>query len=276
MKENIRFIKRMNSILEDVDPSVFSYDESEFWMVQSPYEYIEFYAIQNKLQNTYIALKLARGLHDGGHRKLSVLKDGAYYRLPYLIHPLLVTRMLVDIHVPLPHDEEDILLAASLCHDMIEDIGFEDGGKELYKLYHLDPRVYETVRYVSKRYDFTEEDEKQFFHNIETHELALMIKLSDRGNNVEDLYNMSFSKVHEYIGETKKFFIPMCDYALEHYHDRVHSFVILKDKIVLLTSVAQILVDRYAEKQKVLQNEIDELRNENERLRKEWKELWED
>lgn len=271
-----QFRKQVQDILDGIGPEILSYDESEFWMIQGPYEYIEFYVAEKGLLNTSIALPLARGLHNGTHRKSSIKKDGVSYRLPYLIHPLLVCRMLVDMQIPISKEEEDILLAAALCHDMIEDIPFEHHGEELMTLYHLDRRVYETVKYVSKRRDFTEEEEKEFFHQIETHFLALFVKLSDRGNNVEDLYNMSTWKVHEYVEETRKYFFPMCNYAKTHYPDLLASFEILEDKIANLTRVAEILVDRYNQLEKELNQQLEELMEENARLRAEWKQLWEE
>lgn len=269
-----QFRQRILSIQEEIGLDVFSYDESEFWMVQSPYEYIEFYALDNNLINTAIALPLARGMHNGTHRKSTITKHGKTYRVPYVIHPLMVCRMLLDIQIPISKEEEDILLAAALCHDMIEDIPFPDHGKELYTRFHLDKRVYDTVKLLSKRKDFTEEEEKAFFHEIETHPLALLIKLSDRGNNVEDLYNMSNWKVHEYVDETRKFFFPMCDYGIEHFPEIHSSLVILGDKIRCLTETSEILVDRYHALEAELLSELEALQKENEQLRQEWKELW--
>lgn len=269
-----QFRQRVLSIQEEIGLDVFTYDESEFWMVQSPYEYIEFYALDNNLINTAIALPLARGMHNGTHRKSTITKHGMTYRVPYVIHPLMVCRMLLDIQIPISKEEEDILLAAALCHDMIEDIPFPDHGKELYTRFHLDKRVYDTVKLLSKRKDFTEEEEKAFFHEIETHPLALLIKLSDRGNNVEDLYNMSNWKVHEYVDETRKFFFPMCDYGIEHFPEIHSSLVILGDKIRCLTETSEILVDRYHALEAELLSELEALQKENEQLRQEWKELW--
>lgn len=270
-----QFQKQVETLLQDIDPQELAYDTSEFWMIQPIYEYIYYYSIQNQLPNTYIALQLARGFHDGVHRKLSIIKDGKAYRLPYLIHPLQVCRMLIDIQIPLSHEDLDVVLASALCHDMIEDCDFPEHGKEMYKKYHLDKKVYETVKYVSKRKDFTEEEERAHFHDIESHELALLVKLSDRGNNVEDLYNMSLWKVHEYVGETNKFFLPMCEYALEHYPVLARSFEVLQDKIVTLTSAALILVDRYSDEELRLQEEVEMLKKENDLLRVQWKEYWE-
>lgn len=274
-EERKQFRTRVKAALADISQDILAYNEEEFWMIQSPYEYIEYYAVENQLFNTAIALPLARGLHNGTYRKSSVMKNNVHYKLPYVIHCLIVTRILLDINISLSKEEQDILLAASLCHDMIEDIPFLQGGTELYTRFHLDPRVYHTVKLVSKRHDFTPEEERDFFHHIESDKLALLVKLSDRSHNVEDLYNMSVWKVHEYIDETKHFFIPMCKYGLAHYPELWMAIEILEDKIMSLTSASVILVDRYEERQQELQRQVDVLKEENARLREEFNALWE-
>lgn len=274
MKEKIDFLNSIRTEISDIDSQVFDYDKSEFWMIRWPYEYVEFYVLSNRLRNASIALPLARGLHDGTHRKASVTKDGKSFRLPYVIHCLLVCRMLVDLKVPLSHEEEDIMLAAALCHDMIEDLHFDNGGRELYTKYHLDPRVYEVVKLVSKRKDFTLEEEKEHFRMIQENKLAILVKLSDRSHNVEDLYNRSAWKVHEYIGETRNYFLPMCEYGLAHYPELRQIIEILKDKIVSLTQVSEILVNRCEAREEELLLELNALKEENERLRSEYTELW--
>lgn len=275
MNKSTEFRNTINTVLQGFDPELLSYDESEFWMIRSTYDYIEFYALNNGLYNTAIALPLARGLHNGSHRKSSIIKNGVSYRLPYVIHCLRVCRMLADIQIPLPREEEDIVLAAALCHDMIEDIPFLDHGKELYTKFHMDKRVYDTVKQVSKRKDFTPEEEAAFFHGIESNKLALLVKLSDRSNNVEDLYNMSTWKVHEYIRETESFFHPMCTYGLAHYPELAQSIELLQDKIIGLTQASMILVDRCEEREQELLRRYETVKAENERLHKQFQALWE-
>lgn len=274
-QEQIAFQKRLKSILNEMEPETFVYDDREYWMIQQPYEYIEFYAAEKCLMNASIALPLARGIHNGAHRKSSITRDGNSYRLPYVIHCLLVCRMLIDLQLPLSSEEEDLVLASALCHDMVEDIPFPHQGKELYECYHLDKRVYETVKKVSKRKDFTLEEEQAHFRGIQEDKLALLVKLADRGNNVEDLYNMSVWKIHEYIAETRRYFIPMSLYGIEHYPDVINAIFILKDKMELLTGVAEVMVDRHEEQKAELVEQIKHLRVENEALRTEWKRLWE-
>ena len=269
-----QFQEKVNHMLGKIDPEILSYNEEEFWMVQPAYEYVEFFATRKELLNTAIALPLARGLHDGDYRKSTVVKGDRTYRMPYLIHPLMVCKMLIELRIPLSDNELDILLAAALCHDMIEDIPFLEHGKELVIQFHLDARVYDTVKAVSKRRDFTEEEERAHFRGIAENKLAALIKLSDRGNNVEDLYNMSAWKIHEYAGETKKYLFPICDYGKEHYPEIAKAFIVLEDKMRCLTEAAELLVDRYEEEEESLQKQIEALRAENASLREEWKSLW--
>lgn len=260
---------QLKDILSSIDENVLSYDESEYWMYSDVYEYIEDYALENELLNTLIALNLVRGLHDGAHRKLKVKKDGVEYRLPYVIHPLLVTRMLLDMRIEFSKDEEDILYAGALCHDILEDIKFEKGGLELVEDFHLDNRVLEVVRLMTKRYDFTPVEEKEFFNNIASNKFSALIKLSDRGNNVEDSYNMSVWKIHEYIDETNKYFIPIDFYAKRMFPELYPYLKILEDKIVVLTSLALTLVDRYDSEEKELKTKLENLKEENNRLNEE-------
>ena len=132
MKERIAFRKKVEEFLETLDQETLAYNKNEYWMIYSAYEFLEYYAFENRLWNTCIALPLARGLHDGGHRKLTVSKNGKSYPLPYVIHPMQVCRHLINLHIPIDKDVEDILLATALCHDMIEDIPFPEHGTELY------------------------------------------------------------------------------------------------------------------------------------------------
>lgn len=274
MAINREFQEKVQLILEDIDPDTLDYDQSEYWMIQSAYEYVEYYAIQNELLNTAIALPLARGLHNGDHRKSALVKGDITYRLPYIIHPLIVCKMLMELQIPLSHDEQDILFASALCHDMIEDIPFMDHGKELMIQYHLHKNVYETVLTVTKRKDFTKEEEQEHFRKIAENKLAMLIKLSDRGNNVEDLYNMSAKKVHEYVAETHEYLFPISEYGKEHYPEIRQAIQILEDKMKCLTSAAKALVNHYEEQERILSKRIENLRKENEELRNTWKSLW--
>ena len=267
MTERAIFQNKVNEILSQINPEILAYDESEFWMIERRYVYVENYAYDHQLLNTAIALPLVRGLHDGGHRKSPMIRDGVAYKIPYVIHCLMVCRMLIDLQLPISREEEDIALASALCHDLIEDIPFENHGWEMVTDFHLDPRVYETVKTLSKRKDFTEEEHRAYFRGIQEDPLAVLVKLADRGNNVEDLYNMSIWKTHEYVGETRECIFPMYTYAREHFPELNGSLTILYEKMKTLTQVAEILVNRYEDQDRHMNEKLVKLREENERLR---------
>lgn len=262
--------EKLKAALSEIPEELLAYNEDEYWMYSYVYDYLSYYARSKELLNTAVALRVSRALHNGKYRKSVISRDGNDYRLPYIIHPLLVTRMLADLNLPVLAEDEDILLASALCHDTIEDVEFENGGRELYEIYGLDKRVYENVKAVSKRYDFTEQEEKDFFHNIESSWITLLVKLCDRGQNVEDMYNMSLWKIHEYIDETVKFFLPMCKYGLEYYPHLFHPITILQDKINLLTSISAYLADSFDERIRSLKEDIEVLSRENEMLKNSW------
>lgn len=276
METRKAFMTRVNAHLEQIDPKKLLYNENEFWLIQGTYEYLECYAVEHRLFNTAIALPLARGLHNGVYRKFGVKKGGATYQLPYFIHCLMVCRMLADIHPDVSSQEEDWLLAAALCHDLIEDIPFENGGTELMTEFHLDREVYETVKLVSKRSDFTREEEEQYFDAIQKNYLALMVKLADRGNNVEDLYNMSRKKMAEYLEETERYFFPMSDYGIQNYPKLKMAIHILHDKITILTTASKIMIAKLDAQNQILQEQRDKLKLENIKLREEWRVMWEE
>lgn len=267
MADKTVFSQRVKQALDAIDKDYLSYDKSEFWMIERRYQYVKNYAMEKQLYNTSIALPLVRGLHDGAHRKGTVLLEGEPHRMPYVIHCLMVCRMLIDLQLPLSKEDEDILLASALCHDVIEDIDLPEHGKEIYLKFGMDPRVYDTVLLVSKRKDFTEEEHQIYFRKIAENRLSLLIKLSDRGNNVEDLYNMKIWKIHEYIGETRTYFYSMCDYGAEHFPELETGIEMLREKMLTLTETAEIFADRLESREKKLRGQLEVLQAENQRLK---------
>ncbi len=261
------FMQHIKEILSEIDPEVLSYKEEEFWLYERYYDYVKRYAAERRLTYTAIALQLVRGLHDGAYRKFTVVKDGVSYRMPYIIHCLKICSTLIDLQVPLEIEDEDTMLASALCHDLIEDNSFPNGGTELYTDYHLTREIYQTVKTLSKRRDYTPEEYDAYFQRIQEDPLALLVKLADRENNVEDLYNMSLWKVHEYVTETREKIFPMCAYAKLHYPFIRSAFVILEDKMKNLTEIAEVLVGRYEEQDERMLARLKVLEEENLRLR---------
>lgn len=267
MESIFAFRKRVASQLEAIDPHVLNYDTEEFWMIRAHYEFLEYYAEKHRYYNMALALPLVRGLHNGVYRKSPIMRNGMPHRPPYVIHCLTVCKMLADLWLPISDEEKDVLLAAALCHDTIEDCSFEKGGRELFEDFGMDEQVYQVVKLVSKRKDFTLEEEKAFFHGIESNKLSLLIKLSDRGHNVTDLYNMSERKIEEYISETRTYFLPMCEYARMHYPELNIVTEIMQDQLIVLTKTAETLAEQHIQRKKNLMKELQILRAENKQLR---------
>lgn len=270
METLAEFRQRVTDSLARISSEYLSYNEEEYWMIRSPYEFIEHYAEKHRLFNTAIALPLARGLHNGSYRKTPMIRGGVGHRPPYVIHCLTVTKMLADMWLPISKEEEDLLLAASLLHDSLEDVAFPEDGREFMTQFSLDPKVYETVKTVTKRKDFTLEEEQAFFRHINENRDALLIKLSDRGHNVTDLYSMSQAKIREYITETRTYFMPMCEYAREHYPELEPVIEIMQDQLVCLTKTVEMTAEIHEERQAQMNKDLKALTRENERLRAKW------
>lgn len=190
-----------------------------------------------------------------------------------MIHCLLVCRALIDLQLPMTSEEEDVLFASALCHDIIEDVELPENGRELITVFGLDPQVYEIVKILSKRKDFTEEEHLAYFDGIVKNKYALLIKLADRSNNVEDLYNMKTWKINEYVDETRERIFPMCGQGIDLYDDLAPSIQILWEKMVSLTEMAEILAERYDKRERELVQRIAELQNEQISLRAELREM---
>lgn len=77
--------------------------------VESMYTYLKGYAMGRKLPDTIKALAFARELH-----KDQLRKDGQ----PYIVHPLTMACHAITIGL-----DDDVIIAACLLHDVVEDCG---------------------------------------------------------------------------------------------------------------------------------------------------------
>jgi len=223
-----------------------SYNLEEEFLYNKTYLFIKGYATGKKLQNTLKALPLARQLHNGQYRKGSVLIDNKSYQLPYILHCLKVCSTLISLSLPLNHEEEDILLSASLLHDTLEDAldKLPREGKEFTEDYGFPKEVYEIVKLLSKNTGATQEELDHYFNQIKENKLALLIKLSDRSHNVETLYTMKVEKIHKYTNETRVWIYPLCAYGKAHYPELSNGITILKSKILSLTEATEVVMEK--------------------------------
>lgn len=245
-------------------PIIESYNVDEEYLYIKPYLFIKGMAVEGNYVNTLKALPLARKFHDGQYRKGLAKVNGKMVSLPYVLHVLKVCSTLVNLkqQLPMTHDELDILYTCALLHDSIEDADqyFPKGGIELVTDYGFPEEVFEIVSMLSKYSGADEFELSNYFNKIKKNKIALLIKMSDRSHNVEDLYNMKIEKLHKYVTETRQYIYPLSSYAKQNYPELSNGVTLLKSKIVSLTESTETIVDLYEEKLKEKDEEIKALK----------------
>ena len=189
-----------------------NYDHEEEFMYIKTYMFIKGYALAKNMTYTSRALPLARYIHNGQHRKGTVLIGTEKRQLPYIMHVLKVASTLLSLSLPFDNHEMDILISAALLHDAIED-GKNIDIHELMKQYGLPDDIWKIIQLLTKHKGATEEELQVYFDAIKKNKFAMLVKLSDRSHNVEDLYNMKADKLHKYVKETRKFIYPIASYG---------------------------------------------------------------
>lgn len=200
------------------------------------YMFIKGFAVGKNLNQTLIALAIARHFHDGQYRK-----GGD----PYICHPLKVCSNLIGLGI-----DDDITLAASLLHDVLEDCQdkLPYGGNELVTEYGVDPEVIRLVSLLSKESGLDEHALSLYFDRIKKDPKALLIKLSDRMHNSSSLYEFTLQKMRVQIEETYKFLIPMASYGKRYYPKYTNALTILKNSILSLNTSMDIMLQKIEEK----------------------------
>jgi len=216
-------MKKQAVLIQPSNVHLDSWDES--------YLFIKGYAIAKEMRNTLIALSVASQFHANQKRK-----GGA----PYLIHPLEVTSYLINLGI-----DDDITCAASILHDVVEDCNIKDPYKELSKKYDLSKQVIDVVLLLTKTKDYKKgtNSEKEYYDNIKKDKRAIIIKLSDRANNLSTVDVFTKEKMIEYVNETKNLIYPLCKYAKEYYPELSNAVTIIKYQIVSICETIESLYD---------------------------------
>lgn len=178
-------------------------------------------AIAREMKNTYIALSVAMQLHSG-----QVRKSGE----PYIIHPLLVCKSLINLHI-----NDDITCAAALLHDVKEDCKLNE--QQTYELlcdkYGLNKEVAYLVVLLSKEENYKEYDpnEDAYYAEIKKDPRALIIKIADRAHNLSTIDAFTKHKMISYVKETKTHSYDLCKYGKAYYPDYSNAITIFKYQI---------------------------------------------
>lgn len=212
--------------------------------------FIKGFAVALELEQTLIALAVARKMHYGQTRK-----DGT----PYIMHPLKVCSTLINYGV-----KDDATLAAALLHDVIEDCKdkLPFGGQELMTEYGVSQEVYDIITLLSKESGLDQYELSLYFDKIRKHPKAAVVKLSDRFHNSQTLYTFNHDKLLKYIKETEDFIIPMASYCKYKYPWWTNLFSILKTNIYSLNHAMNVTIGIYDKKIESLEEEITGLNDQ--------------
>lgn len=258
------FQVQTEALLNRIDPQILREEISE--QDAALYAYEANYAAQRELKNTAIALPLVRYLTAHAAESEASRFHVAAAHAAYFRHAMMVTQMLIDLHIPLPPEEEDWLLSAAICHILPENIEMPHLEEDLLH-WQLAPETAQIVRTVFWEDNSSGSKQRSYYDRIQTNKLALMLKLADRSNLVEQLYGISGWTARSHIQETKAFFFPMCVYAKEWYPELIAPISVMMEKMRCLMEVAEILLSRYEAREASLSHEILELQEENATLR---------
>lgn len=216
----------------------------ERWEME--FNFIRGYATINRLRNTLIALSLAVKYHEGEFRD-----EGE----PYIIHPLMVCKTLILLNIErvirewYPTEESysirhkcDVMYAAAILHDVIEDCNLPNNGKEIVDVYNIDKEVWKVVILLTKPSKKQSYNPKIYFGNISKDWKATLIKIADRANNCSTMEVFKEERMQKYILETQEYIYPLCTQGKILYPEFSNPITILKNLIVsICESIASIL-----------------------------------
>lgn len=184
----------------------------------------------------------------------------------YFDHAVAIAWMIMDLMLPLSKEEEDCMLAAAVCHILPERFKDIDIYNEC-RIIGLDERIPNIISLITRQDGMDEEQTALHYENLKKDKLALIIRLVDRSNLIGYLHGMSKLEAKAYINETKKYFLPICIYAKEHYPQIQGQISIVMEKMRTLLQVMEILFAKYEIEENALNDEILSLTEENSRLR---------
>ena len=234
--------------LRPINPQI---SEEEMRDYGEMYFFIKGYAMGKKYYRTLTALAVGRICHMGQKRRLVIDEKGEEVMHPYFRHCLSVCSFLIALDLSMTDDMLDIMYAAALLHDTIEDCKMTgENGEGLLDM-GIPMEVVEKVRLLSKQSGADEYALSEYFNEIKKDPITLMIKLADRLDNTDTLYTFkTLTKMKKYITETETWVLPLCTYGKEHYPYLSNAITILKSGIrVNIATIRAILHGLMASKE---------------------------
>ena len=129
----------------------------------------------------------------------------------YLVH---LMRVYVFLSALCDDIDEDTL-AASLLHDVKEDVPeIKNNPELLMSKYGFSKDVFHLVNLLTK---IKGGDTTEYYKKLRTDYRAILVKLSDRVNNVSTMDVFDEKRIRKYIKETNEHVIPLCQYAYNQF-----------------------------------------------------------
>ena len=186
------------------------------------------------LEETYKALQYMRQQHAGQFRKRSKY---SVEKVLYINHPLLMACQAHALGI-----RDDVLLAAILLHDVVEDTGV------LAEELPFSEEVREIVRLVSFSVPegMTRKQAKEaYYAGIAENGKACVVKLIDRCNNVSTMAG-SFTRrrMLQYIKETEQYVLPLADVLKNGYAEYSDlSFLVKYHILSVIETIKYMIAD---------------------------------
>ncbi len=209
------------------------------------------YAVAHGYDNTVMALDYIKSSHLDVKVTVPMLQE-------YLIHGLSMAWMLIELQLPVSHEEMDIMLSASVLHILTELYGEYDVDG-LGKSIGMPEQVVTFLHQIplsNKYYGMIVEDR-----------LLLIIKMVERSNVIEHLCDMTTDEAKQFMMEAKCYLFSMCIDGKERYPEFDGAFTGILEKMRGLIQVMDILFKRYDLEEDELYEEILVLKEENARIR---------
>ena len=202
--------------------------KERFFHEDDMYTYIESYALEKEMMQTLKALPYAKVMHEGQFRK-------GKNSVPYIYHPLLVARQALALGL-----DSDELIATALLHDVCEDCGVTPDELPVEKAVKAAVALLtKNEMYDSKSYECKE----KYYSTIAKNELAVMVKVMDRCNNVSGMAGgFSRKRMVEYIEETEEWFYPMIENAKKDYPQYANAMFVMKYHIMSVIETIKCLL----------------------------------
>lgn len=203
-------------------------DRMDLYNEDKLYSFIEDEAIKYQMKQTLLALPLMKDFHKGQ------LRRGMGHK-PYIVHPMMVAKQAISMGL-----RDDVLIAAALLHDVLEDCDVVEDALP----------VYDGVKEIVKLVSFCQPDALSkteanalYYKAISQNQKAAMIKVLDRCNNVSTMSEtFSKKKLLQYIDETETYILPLAEQLIETSMDYGDAAFLAKYQIVSILGTIKALL----------------------------------